>query len=818
MTEPATPTPSTGGLFTDYREPSPSTETAPPTPYDHDDSDDDDAEGSCRDYYEENMMVELLERRRELYARTRSLNPSTVRVSYPTPSPPPWLVDDPSESPTEATGTIRRSRSSSTPLYGRRRGRVSNKMAAHGGDNCDSYDNKIRTRRSTTNAMTELWSWVRGLCLRLGLRCSYTPEETTIDATAGAARNHYRQVHYYTGKVATTYYNNEAAIIKWILISLLIGLIMTFVPCLIVPQDESPSYSPSTLRYCDRLNLSWRTPVVIVDTGGVGLGSGGGVRRTVRGRDEGSWRSSLRSRWTRTRSAFHLPTHFFSTSRTASKDRHPHHQSPTNDILDPTSIRSPTDRLSSSSSDVGMDLRTEYESLVRRITNLERSQRNRNVDFRLIHEQLRSGRWVEDKILEVIRNELPAELVLAKDPISGEARVPEEFWDAVKEILGARDGYLSAVVQEEMRRTAEGEKGKWEEILKENENRIRSLVSDTHNKLSRRTAVLSRHEFLYLVVTESNAVWASLEGRVDSFVQRQLAQWVEREMDGGGSGVQGVISRVEQQILTEVIDRAIERYHVRHSIHRHIDAQPDYALYNSGGRIIPHLTTQTYHRYKPTTILGRLFGLQNWIPPPLPPSPSDSDQVQVNKVIQPEMNPGDCWPMQGGWGQVAIQLAKRIVVTEIVIEHVDPRVALHRGTAPRDIEIWRLAAPTTESSSSSSTEEEEVRRRLTNDEDAGETPILATWHKFGSPFPGASLLATITYQQQQQQPVGACDRSGHEDRVGEAETEIDTAQRFTIPLSKQNVPAYGVVVRVLTNWGHPDFTCLYRVRVHGRTV
>ncbi|KAH7050577.1 UNC-like C-terminal-domain-containing protein [Linnemannia elongata] len=208
-----------------------------------------------------------------------------------------------------------------------------------------------------------------------------------------------------------------------------------------------------------------------------------------------------------------------------------------------------------------------------------------------------------------------------------------------------------------------------------------------------------------------------------------------------------------------MIDRAIERYHTRQSIHRHIDAQPDYALYNSGGRIIPHLTTHTYHRYKPTTILGRLFGLQNWIPPPSPPSSPDSDREQVNKVIQPEMNPGDCWPMQGGWGQVAIQLAKRVVVTEIVIEHVDPRIALHRGTAPREIEIW-----------------------------------------------------------QQQQPIGPCDGSKDGDRIGEAETEIETVRRFSIPLSKQNVPAYGIVVRVLSNWGHPDFTCLYRVRVHGRAV
>lgn len=816
MTEPATPIPSKD-LFTDYREPPPSTETTTPTPDDHDDNDDDndDEESNCRDYHEENMMVELLEKRRKLYARTRSLNPSTVRVSYLTPTPPPsLLVGDPSDNPTEETRTTRRS----TPLYRRRPGRVSSEMTDHGGDSSDNYDNMNRTRRSTTDIVTELWSRFRDLCRRLDLRRRYTPEETTIVATAGTARHHH---HYNIDKVATTYYNNEAAIIKWILISLLMGLIMTVMSCLIVPRDGSPSHSPSTPRYCDRLNLPWRIPVVtVVDTGGVGLGEGSEGRGVVRGRDEGSWRSSLRAHWTRTRSAFHLPTHFFSTSRSVTKDRHPHHPSPTNDALDPTSIRSPTDR-PLSTSEVDMDWRTVYESLVRRITNLEQSQRNRNVDFRLIHEQLRSGRWIEDKIMEVIRNELPAELVLAKDPISGKVRVPEEFWDAVREVLEAKGGYFSAVVQKEMRRTAEGEKGKWEEFLKENENRISSLISETHSKLSQRTAVLSRHEFLYLVVTESNAVWASLQGRVDSFVQRQLAQWVERELDdgsGSGGGVQGFVSRVEQQILTEMIDRAIERYHTRQSIHRHIDAQPDYALYNSGGRIIPHLTTHTYHRYKPTTILGRLFGLQNWIPPPSPPSSPDSDREQVNKVIQPEMNPGDCWPMQGGWGQVAIQLAKRVVVTEIVIEHVDPRIALHRGTAPREIEIWRLAAPTTNPSSSSSTEEDGEKRRMTNDGNAGESPILATWYKFGSPFPGASLLTTITYQQEQQQPIGTCDGSKDGDRIGEAETEIETVQGFSIPLSKQNVPAYGIVVRVLSNWGHPDFTCLYRVRVHGRAV
>ncbi|KAF9912356.1 hypothetical protein EC991_011048, partial [Linnemannia zychae] len=35
-----------------------------------------------RDYYEEDLMVELLERRRRMFAKSNSLHPSTVRVSH----------------------------------------------------------------------------------------------------------------------------------------------------------------------------------------------------------------------------------------------------------------------------------------------------------------------------------------------------------------------------------------------------------------------------------------------------------------------------------------------------------------------------------------------------------------------------------------------------------------------------------------------------------------------------------------------------------------------------------------------------------------
>ncbi|KAG0298752.1 hypothetical protein BGZ96_007627 [Linnemannia gamsii] len=832
---PVTPIPTTG-LFSEYRDTATAFETNSPTPNDRDSNDDiydsdndnvaeveDEEEGgNCRDYHEENMMVELLERRRNLYARYNSLDPSRVRISYA----PPLFVN-PNGSPIEdvegvvaGMGVGRSSaRSTGAALYRRRRGRLSSKSAAYERDN---YNNCENTRNNpTTYITTKLWSWVRGAFHGLRLRLDYNPpEETTVAATAHL----YHQFHDFVDKFTIFFYNNKAAIIKWILIYLLMYVITAVLPCLLrdalstfgasSSSSSSSSFWPSTsvLRLCTRLNIPWRTPVAVVVVGTDERIELRGSGETTKGRgasagarNEGSWRSSLRTRWAHTwnPSVIHLPTHFFPT-----QDKH-HHQ-PLANIAVP---QSPTDGPNSTYNS-NTDLRIECDSLSQRVTSLEQSLSNRNIDSRLIHEQLiheqlRQDRWIEDKILDAIRNELPVELVLVKDPTSGKVQIPEAFWDGIKDILVTRS-HLSEVVQKELRRSAA--EGRWEDFLAENESKFKCLISDTSSKLSQ-GAIFSRDEFLYLVATESNAIWTSIEGRVDSLVQRQLAQWMEDEFDGGGGdGPQGTVSRIKQEVLTDMIDRVIERYHNTRQRHsrdgRHSNSvpsynaqqqQPDYALYNSGGRIIPALTTQPYHRYKPTTIFGRLLGLQRWVPPPF----KIEQLMAANKVIQPDMNPGDCWPMHGGWGQISIDLAMRVVVTEVVIEHVDPNVSLHRGTAPKEIEIWRLAAPITSSSYASAQSMEK---------DKGETPILGTWHKSGSPIPGASLLTTITYQQLQQQQQRTDD--------GEAETEIEleTAQRFAIPLSKQNVPAYGVVVRVLSNWGHPEFTCLYRIRVHGRPV
>ncbi|XP_072444503.1 SUN domain-containing protein 2-like isoform X2 [Chiloscyllium punctatum] len=125
-------------------------------------------------------------------------------------------------------------------------------------------------------------------------------------------------------------------------------------------------------------------------------------------------------------------------------------------------------------------------------------------------------------------------------------------------------------------------------------------------------------------------------------------------------------------------------------------------------------------------------------------------------VIQPDVYPGNCWAFKGSQGNVVIQLAARITPTSFTLEHIPKSIAL-RGSissAPRDFSVYGL---------------DEIREE-------------------------GLLLGHYTY-----------------DEDGDS---IQTFQAQNKELGTFQV----IELRVNSNWGHPEYTCLYRFRVHGEPV
>ncbi|NXC84704.1 SPAG4 protein, partial [Cercotrichas coryphoeus] len=127
--------------------------------------------------------------------------------------------------------------------------------------------------------------------------------------------------------------------------------------------------------------------------------------------------------------------------------------------------------------------------------------------------------------------------------------------------------------------------------------------------------------------------------------------------------------------------------------------------------------------------------------------------------------PGNCWPFKGHQGQVVIRLPARVYLTAITVQHIT-KEASPSGTiisAPKDIAVFvSLLGP------------------------AGGDGVDAVREE-------ETLLGMFTYN-----------------------VEKDPIQTF--PLKNMLLPRAFSHVKILvkSNWGNPWYTCIYRVKVHGK--
>ncbi|XP_030630950.1 SUN domain-containing protein 1 [Chanos chanos] len=126
-------------------------------------------------------------------------------------------------------------------------------------------------------------------------------------------------------------------------------------------------------------------------------------------------------------------------------------------------------------------------------------------------------------------------------------------------------------------------------------------------------------------------------------------------------------------------------------------------------------------------------------------------------VIQPDVHPGNCWAFKGSHGYLVIRLSMKILPTAFSLEHI-PKALSPTGnisSAPQNFTVYGL-----------------------DDEQQEE----------------GQLLGHYTYKE-----------------------DGDPLQ--TYPVTEKNTKAFHVIeLQVLSNWGHPEYTCLYRFRVHGQPL
>lgn len=154
-------------------------------------------------------------------------------------------------------------------------------------------------------------------------------------------------------------------------------------------------------------------------------------------------------------------------------------------------------------------------------------------------------------------------------------------------------------------------------------------------------------------------------------------------------------------------------------------------------------------------------------------------------ALQDWQEGGDCWCAEhdsvvGAKAQLTIDMPEPIIADALVLEHIPSKGTLNIAAAPKDWALWAQV-----------TDEAEADRLRDGDRatsDPGEC---------GEPPKGEKNWICLTN--------GAYDIHG-KNHVQDRST------------SDYGVPTKRLAFRVLTNWGAPDHTCIYRVRAVGRPV
>ncbi|XP_036897203.1 SUN domain-containing protein 3 [Sturnira hondurensis] len=129
-------------------------------------------------------------------------------------------------------------------------------------------------------------------------------------------------------------------------------------------------------------------------------------------------------------------------------------------------------------------------------------------------------------------------------------------------------------------------------------------------------------------------------------------------------------------------------------------------------------------------------------------------QMPPDVVLQPDVHPGKCWAFPGSQGHILIKLAGDIIPTAVTMEHISEKVSPSGSisSAPKEFSVHGILTRC---------EGEEV------------------------------FLGQFVYNKTRA-----------------------TVQTFKLQ-HEVSEPLLCVKLKILSNWGHPKYTCLYRFRVHG---
>ena len=296
------------------------------------------------------------------------------------------------------------------------------------------------------------------------------------------------------------------------------------------------------------------------------------------------------------------------------------------------------------------------EGRIKQVSSLERDVRVLSDRVDVVEKDVKSA-LDDGRFRAALERILPHSMPVKRNS-HGTIDVDPVFWTEMKKVLIGR-GEVDEIIRKALKTSPQPG-----EVVDPWKKSDADLEEWGNRLLERKTAegvILTRRDFVELLESEVT----NLKHIIDTLPRHAPSTSPKKSpitiKSGKGEDV--------TSILQDLIDAALLKYS------KDTLARSDFALFSAGARVVPSITSDSLVMRQPSTLGKVLLGRR----PIEGRSPATA--------LHPDNSVGSCWPFKGSQGQLGIMLNRRVVITDLTVEHAASELAMDISTAPRDIEV-----------------------------------------------------------------------------------------------------------------------------------
>ena len=394
---------------------------------------------------------------------------------------------------------------------------------------------------------------------------------------------------------------------------------------------------------------------------------------------------------------------------------------------------------------------------------------------------------IQEETINKLSSELPEYVAVRKNKETGDLEVSDQFWRA-----------LEARIVDLRKDIGNGRKDViWDTFLKNNKARVEALISSevsaqaggVVDKVLESYQYISRDEFTSLFQKNIDSYLKNVDGRIKT------------SLDDAVKSASAIAHRVAmdhmKQIPLNQMD-AVAQLNIARNIEITLKTVNHFSAY-LGAVVQPYLTSPT--KFRSLSFSQRLAHYARkhftfWL-----------EELAPAAVLFTWEEPGDCWcsaPSEKGKAQVGVLMPYRIYPSKLTVEHVPKQGTLDPASAPKWLEVWIEVEDDDQRISVA-----QARNQLLDT-----TFSSSSSSHYSSSSPSSSPVSDSACSTMPVGPDFVC--------VGKFIYNVNGLNHIQtfdldIDLQELGVSVQKAVVRVTENWGQ-EWTCLYRLRMHGEMV